>query len=67
MMADLHNSNKPLAQGTLSGEKLVEERFFLLGFAAGKDVEINENMWFTALNASQIELLNKVLARKRYF
>jgi hypothetical protein len=41
---------------------LVEEKFFLLGFVVGKDIEIEENVWFTALTASQISLLNEALA-----
>jgi len=66
LITDMHNSNKKLVQVTLSGKKLVEEKFFLLGFVAGKDIKIKENVWFTALTASQISLLSQVLARKQY-
>jgi hypothetical protein len=59
LISDLHNSNKPLVQVTILGEKLVEEKFYLLGFVAGEDIKIKENVWFTALTASIISLLNE--------
>lgn len=65
-ITDLHNSNMPLVQVTLSGEELVEERFFLLGFVAGKDIKIEENVWFSELTVFQICLLDEVLAKKQY-
>jgi hypothetical protein len=36
LIRDLHNSNKKLVQVTLSGNFLVEERFYLLGFVNSK-------------------------------
>ena len=66
LITDLHNSNKKLVQVTLSGEKLFEEKFHLLGFVAGKEIKIVKNSWFTVLTASQISLLNEVFARKQY-
>ena len=65
LITDLHNSNRPLVQVTLSGEELVEERFFLLGFVAGKDIKIEENVWFSELTVFQICLLDEVLAKKQ--
>jgi hypothetical protein len=64
LITDLHNSNKNLVQVTLSGEKLDEENFFLLGFVAGKELEIQKNIWFTLLTASQISLLSEILGRR---
>ena len=60
----LHNSNKPLTQVTLSGEKLNEERFFLIGFVKGEDIQVEVSLWFVVLNPNQIDLLNKCLKDK---
>jgi hypothetical protein len=50
----LHNSNKPLAQITLLGEKIPEEQYHLLGFVTGSDLHIEHNTWFIQLNAKQL-------------
>jgi hypothetical protein len=67
LITDLHNSNRNLVQITLLGEELAEEKFSLIGFVPGKDIKIEENIWFTALTALQISLLNEVLARKQCY
>ena len=54
LITDLHNSIKPLVQITLLGEKIPEEKFFLLGFVKGKEVKIENNIWFIRLNFEQI-------------
>lgn len=61
MIRDLHNSNKPSIQLTLAGDKLIEEGFFLLGFAKGEDLQIERSVWFMPLSTEQIDLLNKFL------
>jgi hypothetical protein len=43
LIADLHNSNKPTAQTTLLGEIIPEEKYSLLGFVKGDDLQIEEN------------------------
>jgi hypothetical protein len=48
-------------QITLTGEKLVEERFFLLGFVKGEDIQIEKSVWFMVLDPKQIDLLNECL------
>jgi hypothetical protein len=63
----LHNSNKPTAQTTISGEIILEEKYFLLGFIKGKDLQIEENIWFTKLNSRQLSLLTDCLKEKCYF
>ena len=61
MITDLHNSNKPLVQITLEGEKLIEERFSLLGFVNGEDIRLEKHIWFMLLNPARIDLLNECL------
>lgn len=47
--------------GTLSVEKLTEEKNFSLGFVKGKDILIIENVWFVILNPKQLTALDNVL------
>lgn len=63
LIVDLHNSNKKHVQVNLFGEKLFEERFFLLGFVVGKDIDIKGNVWFMQLTMLQIGLFDEVLKR----
>lgn len=67
LITDLHNSNKPLVQITLLGEIIPEEKYSMLGFVNGKDLLIEENMWFTILNPKQLDLLTNYLKEKSYF
>jgi hypothetical protein len=67
LITRLHNSNKPLVQITLLGEIIPEEKFFLLGFVAGKDIKIENKVWFTILNSEQVGLLNSCLKEKTFF
>jgi hypothetical protein len=57
LITNLHNSNRPLVQITLFGGIMPEEKFFLLGFVAGKDIQIEKYAWFTILNSEQLDLL----------
>jgi hypothetical protein len=61
LITDLHNSNKPLVQVTLTGERLIKEQFFLIGFVKGEDIQIEERLWFVVLNPKQIGLLDECL------
>jgi hypothetical protein len=63
----LHNSNKPMAQITLLGEIIPEEKYFLLGFVNGNDLQIEENIWFAILDSAQLNLLTNCLKEKNYF
>lgn len=67
LITDLHNSNKPLVQITLFGEIIPEEKFYLLGFVDGKDLNIEQNTWFTMLSHEQLDLLSDCLKEKTYF
>jgi hypothetical protein len=67
LITDLHNSNKPLVQITLFGEIIPEEKYFLLGFVAGKHIKLTEDTWFTILNSEQLDLLTDCLKEKVYF
>jgi len=67
LITDLHNSNKPLVQITLDGEKLTEEKFFLLGFVKAEDIQIEKSVWFMVLNSEQIDSVNKHLFTYKNF
>ena len=64
LITDLHNSNKTVIQLTLAGEKLIEEKFFLLGFVSGTDIKIQHCAWFVILNSEQIKLLNACMEKR---
>jgi hypothetical protein len=66
LITDLHNSNKPLVQVDLFGEIIPEEQFVLLGFVDGKDLHIEQNVWFAVLNHGQLSLLIDCLKEKNY-
>ena len=67
LITDLHNSNKPTAQVTLFGEIIPEEKYNLLGFVNGQDLQIEENTWFAILTSNQLNLLTDCLKEKCYF
>jgi hypothetical protein len=49
LISYLHNSNKKTVQVTLSGNVLMEEKFYLLGFANAKEIGLKKNCWFVLL------------------
>lgn len=61
LISYLHNSNKKLVQVSLFNEKLLEERFYLLGFFSANDLRIETNNWFIILNHEQLDLLTNCL------
>jgi hypothetical protein len=67
LITQLHNSNKPLVQITLLGEIIPEEKYSLLGFVNGKDLQIEEDVWFMILNPKQLNLLDDCLKEKTYY
>jgi hypothetical protein len=67
LITDLHNSNKPTAQTTIFGEIIPEEKYTMLGFVNGKDLQIEEDTWFAILNPQQLNLLTDLLKEKLYF
>jgi hypothetical protein len=66
LITDLHNSNRPTAQITLFGEIIPEEKYYLLGFVVGMDLQINEDTWFTILDSNQLDRLNDCLKERKY-
>jgi hypothetical protein len=67
LIANLHNSNKPLVQVTLFGEIIPEEQYHLLGFVKGTDIKIENNAWFLILSKEQLSLLEDCLKEKSYY
>lgn len=67
LITDLHNSNKPLVQITLYGEIIPEEKFHLLGFISGSKLLIEDDRWFTQLDAKQISIVAEFLEKSSYF
>jgi hypothetical protein len=67
LITDMHNSNKPMIQITLTGEIIPEEKFHLLGFVSGQDLYIETNVWFIILNSKQLDLLTDCLKEKSTF
>jgi hypothetical protein len=66
LITDLHNSNKPLVQTTLSDEIVPEEKYYLLGFVNGKDLLADENIWFFILNPEPLDSLKNCLKEKNF-
>ena len=64
LITDLHNSNKLLVQVNLLGEIIPDEKYYLLGFVAGKDLHIENSVWFTVLTHEQLNLLTDCLEEK---
>ena len=63
LIRDLHNSNKHLVQITLAGEKLPEQKFFLLGFVPAIVLNIKNEVWFSILKPEQIVGVDKFLEK----
>ena len=64
----LHNSNKKLVQITLlEGEIIPEEPFCLLGFVPAEVILIKKDVWFTQLNSTQINSLDKYLSKEQKY
>jgi len=67
LITDLHISNKKTVQITLSGGKIAEDRYFLLGFMSAKLLNINSEEWFVVLNSEQISIMAEHLQRMTIF
>ena len=66
LITDLHNSNKLLTQITLMGEKIAEEKFYLLAFVNSDVIGVEKDGWFAMLTSKQIDLLNKHLSENKF-
>ena len=67
LITDLHNSNRHFVQTTLSGEKLPEDKFFLLGFVPADVIRLKINVWFDILNSEQINAVDTFLEKTKYY
>jgi len=58
----MHNSNRQLRQVTLSGEVLVEYRFYVIGFVPACVVRLKKDVWFGKLSSEQIASVEQFLS-----
>ena len=57
----MHNSNHRLRQVTLSGEVLLEFRYYVIGFVPADVVRLKGDVWFRKLDSDQIKLVDQFL------
>ena len=58
----MHNSNRQLRQVTLSGEVLIEYKFYVTGFVPADVVRLKKDVWFSKLSSDQISSVERFLA-----
>jgi len=63
----MHNSNRQLRQVTLSGEILLECKFFVLGFVPTDVVRLKKDVWFSKLTSEQVDLVEQFLTGFNHF
>ena len=66
LIITMHNSNRQLRQVTLSGEVLLEYRFYVIGFVPADVVRLKKDVWFSRLNSEQIDSVEQILSSSRY-
>lgn len=62
----MHNSNRRLRQVTLSGEALLEFRYYVIGFVPADVVRLKKDLWFTKLSPEQVDLIEHFLSGSGY-
>jgi len=62
----MHNSNHQIRQVTLSGEALLECKYYVIGFVPADVVRLKGIVWFKALNSGQVDSVESFLARSGY-
>jgi len=62
----MHNSNRRLRQVTLSGEVLLEYRYYVIGFVPADVVRLKKDVWFSKLNSEQVDSVDQFLAGSGY-
>ena len=50
-----------MLQTTLFGERIAEEKFFMIGFVPKSVIELKNDEWFIALNSEQITRVDEFL------
>lgn len=58
----MHNSNRQLHQVTLSGEALLEYKFYVIGFVPADVVRLKKDIWFSKLEFGQIIFVEQFLS-----
>jgi len=58
----MHNSNRLLQQVTLSGEALLEYKFYVIGFVPADVVRLEKDVWFRKLGSEQIFSIEQFLS-----
>jgi len=58
----MHNSNRKACQVTLSGEVLLEYRFYVIGFVPADVVRLKKDVWFSKLSSEQVDSVEQFLA-----
>jgi len=67
LIITMHNSNRQLRQVTLSGEVLLECKFYVIGFVPADVVRLKKDVWFSKLNSEQISEIEKFLSESKNF
>jgi hypothetical protein len=62
----MHNSNRQLRQVTLSGEVLLEYKFYVIGFVPADVVRLKKDVWFRELNSEQVDLVEQFLSGSNF-
>jgi len=57
----MHNSNCQLQQVTLSGEILLEYKYYVIGFVPADVVHLKRDVWFSQLGSEQISSVEQFL------
>jgi len=58
----MHNSNRRLRQVTLSGEKLPECKFYVVGVVPADVVRLKQDVWFSKLDSEQVDSVEQFLS-----
>jgi len=58
----MHNSNRQLRQVTLSGEVLLEYKFYVIGFVPADVIRLKKSVWFCKLSSKQVDSLEQFLS-----
>ena len=66
MIEAMHNSNRQMRQVTLSGEVLVEFRYYVIGFVPVDVVRLRKDVWFSKLNSEQVDSVGEFLSGVEY-
>ena len=63
----MHNSNRQLQQVTLSGETLLEHKYYVIGFVPADVVRLEKDVWFADLDSAQIRSVDQFLLGQSCF